>query len=183
MDVEELRSKLHPEEEKERQFKEKVQRHSVAIKIILATVAIIAFFVVFAVIQTPEKVVGTPQACFKENVCLDLVIMTTPEELETGLSNYTSWPDDRGMLFLFQKQDIQRMWMKDMDFPIDMFWIDSKGRVVHIEKNAPPCESTLCEIYEPQTLAKYVIETRTGFAKEFNIYDGNKVELRNIPKI
>lgn len=183
MDVDELRRKLHPEEEKEKRFRQKVQRHSTIIKVVITTVAVIAIFFLFAAIQTPEVVKGRPQACVKDGVCLDLVVMTTPGELETGLSNYTSWPDDRGMLFIFPKQDVQRMWMKDMDFPIDMFWIDRKGRIVHIEKSVPPCESTLCEIYEPATLAKFVLETREGFASEFNIYDGNKVELKSIPEI
>ena len=182
MDVEELRKKLHPKEEKEKQFKAKISKYSTVIKIGIGTVLVIILFAAFAAIQTPEKIEGAQKACFKGDICLDLMIMQTPEELEIGLSNHTSMPADTAMLFIFDKPGVQRMWMKDMDFPIDIFWISSTGKIVHIEKNALPCEGNLCEIFEPQTLTKYVIETRLGFAKEYALFDGHKVRFENIPK-
>ena len=183
MNAEELRQKLHPEEERQKSFKEKILRHSTLIKLTAGFVVVIVLFTFIIMMQTSQEIEGNPIACFKDNICLDLIIMTTPEELEIGLSNYTELPEGTGMLFIFSSQDVQRMWMKDMDFPIDMFWISSKGRITHIEKDAPPCKSTLCKIYEPSTIARYVLETRAGFAKEFNLYDGNTVEFKNIPDL
>lgn len=183
MDANELRQKLHPELNRKKSFKEKLLMHSTLIKLTAGFITIVAIFVAIAIIQTPQEVEGTPKACVKDNICLDLIIMTTPEELEIGLSNYTKLSEGTGMLFIFSKQDVQRMWMKDMDFPIDMFWISSKDRIVHIEKSAPPCKSSLCNIYEPSTISKYVLETNAGFAKEYNLYEGNKIEFKNIPDI
>ena len=71
-----------------------------------------------------------------------------------------------------------------MKFPIDIFWLSAKGKVLSIEKKALPCTPDMpsCEIFEPQVLAKYVLETNAGFAIENNIYDGEKVDLQNIPE-
>jgi uncharacterized membrane protein (UPF0127 family) len=184
MDAEELRKKLHPEEEKEKTFKEKVHKYSIAIQIGIAIVVVISILTALAMIQAPKHIQGDPQACFKHDVCIDLIIVTTPEELEIGLSNYSELPENTGMLFIFEKPDIQRMWMKDMDFPIDMFWISSKNRILHIEKKAVPCtpDMSMCEIFEPNVEAKYVLETNEGFARATNLFDNDRVEFRNLPK-
>jgi uncharacterized membrane protein (UPF0127 family) len=182
MQPDQLQQRLHPELQKQKQFKEKIDKYGLAIRVGLATLGIILFFVAFAIIQAPKKVEGPATACFKHDMCFNLEIARTPAELETGLSNHTSIAADYAMLFVFEKIDIQRMWMKDMKYPIDLFWLDKNGRVTHIVKNAEPCEPGNCEIYEPSIPAKYVIETRAGFAKENNQFDGDTVELKNIPE-
>ncbi len=183
MEADELRKKLHPGDE-EPDLKQKVKKHSLAIQIIVTVVIIALIFTACAIMQAPtkEEVAAVPQACFKHDVCLDLIVVTTSEELEIGLSNYSSLPEGRGMLFIFEEEGLQRMWMKDMDFPIDMFWLDRKGKILHIEKKALPCEPPMCEIFEPMVRAKYVLETNEGFAHETNLFDGDKVELRFIEK-
>jgi uncharacterized membrane protein (UPF0127 family) len=184
MDSEQLRKKLHPEEEQNKTFKVKFHKYSLAIQIVVVIVILVALFSACSLLQAPKKIEGTPQACFKHDVCIDLILVTTPEELETGLSNYTALPPNTGMLFVFSKAEAQRMWMKGMKFKIDMFWISDKGRIVHIEKSAVPCtpEMSSCEIFEPNTAAKYVLETEAGFAIESNLFDNDKVEFVNIPK-
>ncbi|MBW2997414.1 DUF192 domain-containing protein [Candidatus Woesearchaeota archaeon] len=181
MDAEELRKKLHPEAGK-KSLKETYNKYSTAINIAIAVIFIIALFSVFAMWQTPKKTIGPPTACFKHDICTKLVFATTPEEQEIGLSNHTALPEGTAMLFIFHKSDVQAMWMKDMSFSIDIFWITEKGKIVHIEKNAQPCTPPMCEIYEPPILVKYVLETNAGFAKEANLYDGDKVEFSNLPK-
>jgi uncharacterized membrane protein (UPF0127 family) len=148
----------------------------------VTTLIIIIIIAGFSIIQAPKKLDGPPQACFKHNVCFNLTIARTMQEQETGLSNHTSLPYDSAMLFIFEKPEVQRMWMKDMQFPIDIFWLDSRAKVVYIEKSAQPCIPPNCLIYEPAAMAKYVIETREGFAAENIQYVGDSVELRNIPK-
>ena len=182
MQAEELRKKLHPEESEQRTFKAKFHKYSLAIQIILGIVVIIALLSAFAVFQAPKEIEGSPQACFKHDVCIDLIFARTAEELEIGLSNHSSLPEGTGMLFVFDKPDIQRMWMKNMQFNIDMIWISDKNRIVHIEKKAIPCVPPMCDIFEPTLPAKYVLETNTGFASSANLFDGDRVEFKNMPK-
>lgn len=63
------------------------------------------------------------------------------ERLETeskrvkGLSGKKCIPDDVAMLFVFDKPDTYGFWMKDMNFSIDMIWLDGDKKVVlYLEK-------------------------------------------------
>jgi len=47
--------------------------------------------------------------------------------------------------------------MKDMKVPIDIVWLDSNKRVVHIVKESSPDDSTSIT-FTPLSQAKYVIE-------------------------
>ena len=180
IDPDALRRKLHPG-----MVPKKESKYGLAFKIGLGVIAVLFVIGLFAVISAPKKVTGTPQACFKHDVCIDLIVVTDAKAQEIGLSNYTSIPSGTGMLFIFDIADVQRMWMKDMDFPIDIIWISDKERIVHIEKDAKPCtpEMSSCEIFEPMVRAKYVLETNTGFAISTNLFDSDKVEFRNMPDI
>jgi uncharacterized membrane protein (UPF0127 family) len=183
IDVEALKRKMAGQEE-EQPLKQKMVNYGAIIKVLFAVIVILAIVMGIAMFQAPKKISGTPRACFKHDVCIDLIVVTTEEEQNIGLSNYTSLPPNTGMLFIFKTPDVQRMWMKDMNFPIDIFWIGNKGKIQHIEKKALPCvpPMTICEIFEPPVLSKYVLETREGFAIESNLYNGERVTFESIPK-
>ena len=50
---------------------------------------------------------------------------------------------DEGMIFKFENEGVHSLWMLNMQFPLDMIWFDSDGRVVHIEENVQPCKTAL----------------------------------------
>ncbi len=161
---------------------DKIRNYSSMLKV--AVVAIAAIFILSAVAMcsTPETVEGPAQACFKHEQCINLLFAKTSIQHELGLSGHESLDKDTGLLFVFNKPGVQRMWMKDMNFPIDIFWIGAKGKILEIVKNARPCNSEACEIFEPGVNAKYVLETNSGFAIEKNLYEGETVELLNLPR-
>lgn len=39
-----------------------------------------------------------------------------------------------GMLFVFEYPQTTSFWMKDMNFDLDMIWLDSDFKILHIEK-------------------------------------------------
>ncbi len=84
------------------------------------------------------------------------------------------------MLFVFEKKDTYRIWTKDMQFPIDIFWISERGIVEHIEKDKAPCVLPMCELLEPPAKIKYILETNAGFAEEQNIFYGSKLSFHNL---
>ena len=47
--------------------------------------------------------------------------------------------DDKGMLFVFDEPGNRSMWMKNMQFHLDIIWFNENGSVVAIQKNVPPC--------------------------------------------
>ncbi len=115
-------------------------------------------------------------ACFGEN-CLKVEIADTDIERETGLMNRNSLDRDRGMLFVFEKEDIYGFWMKDTLISLDMIWITENNEVVFIKENAKPCNEN-CEIFIPDKNAKYVLEINSGIAKELDIKEGDKVSFK-----
>jgi hypothetical protein len=68
---------------------------------ILIIFAILFAALIFFMISPPKKSEGT--VCF-EGSCINAELATTPEERKTGLMNRASLPENRGMLFIFDKE-------------------------------------------------------------------------------
>ena len=114
-------------------------------------------------------------------VSLRIEYATTASAREKGLSGRDSIPSDYGMLFVFQRDDKYGFWMKDTLVPLDIFWLDNKGQVVHIEQNV--ATSTYTNVFYPTTPARYVLETVAGFASEHDIKIGSKLMLKNLESV
>ena len=82
------------------------------------------------------------------------------------------------MLFVFNELDRHSFWMKDMQFPIDIFWIQG-DRIVDIRYSVPPPadENTPLTVYYPQEAANFVLETNAGFAEKESIQIGDTIEF------
>ena len=106
-------------------------------------------------------------------VRLAVEVADSEEEWAKGLSGREYLPPLRGMLFVFPKEDYYQIWMREMKFPIDIFWIRSDGVIIDIKKHATP--DSYPEVYTPRSPAKYVLETVADFADEYNIEIGDKV--------
>lgn len=99
-----------------------------------------------------------------------MAIASTDEQRIRGLSGIEKMNENEGMLFLFDKPSKQGFWMNKMNFPIDIIWLDSNNKVVHIEKQLEPCKLFLaCPVYNPEVDTLYVIELRSGFADDHSI--------------
>ena len=96
---------------------------------------------------------------------VSVAIAATGEQRIRGLSGLDKLDENEGMLFLFDEPSNQGFWMNKMNFPIDIIWLDSSNKVVHIEKQLEPCKLFLaCPVYSPHVDSLYVIELRSGFA-------------------
>jgi uncharacterized membrane protein (UPF0127 family) len=104
-----------------------------------------------------------------------LEIADTPALQERGLSYRESLASSTGMLFIFDTPALYHFWMKDMNFPIDIIWLNQNKKVVHIEHSISP--STYPQSFGPQTSTQYVIEIPAGRAKEIGISKGDQVSL------
>ncbi|MFO0743538.1 MAG: DUF192 domain-containing protein [Candidatus Paceibacterota bacterium] len=85
-----------------------------------------------------------------------------------------------GMLFVFEEEMVQSFWMKDMNFDLDMIWLDSNYKIVHIEKNTlassyNPTDTSSSRFFTngPDHLAKYVLEINSGLSDEMGLKDGD----------
>lgn len=96
---------------------------------------------------------------------------------DKGLSGRTSLAADAGMLFVFPIPGIYGFWMKDMNFPIDIVWMDMDHRVIAINSDVLP-SSYPSSIFPPKNIS-YVLEVNAGAAKEFGIIVGEILSFHN----
>ncbi len=102
----------------------------------------------------------------------------TPEQQAKGLSIKNTLNENEGMLFIFDTPKEYSFWMKDMKFPIDIIWISSDNKIVHIEKNLQPCTFFLfCTSYSPNANSKYVLEVPSNYTAKNNIVIGDRVDF------
>jgi hypothetical protein len=78
------------------------------------------------------------------------------------------------MLFVYDSPRPVSIWMKDMRFPLDIIWIHA-GRIVAIEKDAPPLTSAGPERVYTAT-ADLVLEVPAGFTDRQRIRVGDSVQ-------
>lgn len=89
-------------------------------------------------------------------------IAKTPMQQEFGLSDRPCYPQDGALLFMFPTDDKFGIWMKNMNFNIDVLWLDHNKKVVHIEHNMEP--RSYPKVFYPDADARYVIEVNAGQA-------------------
>lgn len=104
-----------------------------------------------------------------------LEIADTPEKRVLGLSGRESLGKLEGMLFVFDKPGFHGIWMKDMNFDIDILWLDQDKRVVHIKEHASP--SSYPTVFYPRERSRYVIELKAGEIARNGITQGDILEL------
>ena len=93
--------------------------------------------------------------------------------------------DDKGMLFVFDEPGNRSMWMKNMQFHLDIIWFNQNGSVVAIQKNVPPC-ITPVEVMSCKSdgvtadNAQYVLEMISGYVDEHSITETSQLEIISI---
>ncbi len=108
-----------------------------------------------------------------DDVPLEVQIADTEPRRVRGLMFQDQLPYDQGMIFVFDKPGLYSLWMLNMQFPLDMMWFDEEGKIVHIEKDVPPCKTPLeiasCQSIVPEGQAVYVLEVTSGFVTQNNV--------------
>ena len=109
---------------------------------------------------------------------LNADVPTTSELMSKGLAVKNQLKENEAMLFIFEESAKHSFWMKDMKFPIDIIWLDSARKVVHIERNLQPCASVfICTGYSPSADSQYVLETVAGFAQRHDVKLGSDIDF------
>ena len=93
-----------------------------------------------------------------------------------GLSGRDKLCDDCGMLFVFPEPRKTAFVMRDMKFPLDMIGI-REGKVVAIDENAQPENSTDLTVYQNREAVDYVLEVNAGTVKKLKIKIGNELSF------
>ncbi len=100
--------------------------------------------------------------------------VSTDEARAKGLSGRKELSINYGMLFEFDAAGTHCMWMKSMNIPIDMIWVNEEKRIVKIEANVSPSTypASFCNT---DSSAQYVIETNAKVAESLGLKVGQQV--------
>jgi uncharacterized membrane protein (UPF0127 family) len=109
---------------------------------------------------------------------LDMEVADDSYKRAKGLMYRKNMRKDSGMLFIFDSERRYSFWMLNMQFSIDLIWLDRNMRVVDITKEALPSNSIFSsKSYSPKAPAMYVIEACSGFASYSKLKPGNKIKI------
>ncbi len=109
------------------------------------------------------------------NKAVELTVVATSEARTRGLSDRESLPEDEAMLFVFEDLDKYGIWMKDMKFPIDIIWLNEKGKIVSIERDVAP--ETYPKVFFPPDKSLFILEANAGFAQKNKLMVGNILDF------
>lgn len=116
-----------------------------------------------------------------QDVQFNVEIADTPAERARGLMFRRKLPQNRGMLFIFEDDNVRNFWMKNTLIPLDMIFADSEGKVVSTRENVPPCvDGTSCPVYSSGTGARYVLEINAGLAQAYDIRPGAQMDIQHM---
>jgi len=115
-------------------------------------------------LESVEFPIGT---ILVDDIALEVQIADSEPRRVRGLMFQDPLPFDQGMIFVFEQPGLYSLWMLNMQFPLDMIWFDENGKIVHMEKDVPPCKSALeittCQSIVPDNESLYVLEVTSGF--------------------
>lgn len=111
---------------------------------------------------------------------ISIEVLNTDEERMRGLSGRQSLEEGVGLLFDFKQEGYYGIWMKDMNFPIDIAWLDKDKKIIHIEKNVSP--NTYPKVFYGfkdgiQSPSLYILETNANFFENSKIKIGDQAEF------
>ncbi|MBI4156077.1 MAG: DUF192 domain-containing protein [Candidatus Zambryskibacteria bacterium] len=137
-------------------------------KIFFILVAVVVILAIFVRYNAKSEVILNGKV-------FQVEVVSTQSALEKGLSGHKLLEVNQGMFFIFQKPDNYGFWMKDMTFPIDIIWLDSSFKVVHVEKSLLP--ETYPKTFYSNAPSLYVLEVLAGISDKINLKIGDTIKF------
>lgn len=104
---------------------------------------------------------------------MEVELAITPEEHMVGLMYRDRLEDNKGMLFVFPKEEILSFWMKNTGIPLSIAFIKADGRIVQIESMEPYSLDT----HVSKEKVKYALEMKEGWFRVHKVKEGDRVRI------
>ena len=92
-------------------------------------------------------------------------------------------PLNSAMILVYEKSDLYSMWLLNIEYNLDLIWINENGNIVYMVKDAEPCKNTFdaasCT-YKNTKAAKYIIAAASGFIEEHDITEKSLMTIISI---
>jgi uncharacterized membrane protein (UPF0127 family) len=119
----------------------------------------------------------TAYVIFPDGFRVAAEVAATAAARARGLMFRDSLDERAAMLFPFDLPGRYGFWMKNVRIPLDIIWLDARGRVVWIVERAAPCTTEPCPMYVPEAEASYVVEVIGGFVQAHGVAVGDSVAV------
>ena len=104
---------------------------------------------------------------------LTVEVVDTPEKRERGLMFRESLDADKGMLFIFEKEQRVAFWMKNTEIPLSLAYISKSGHIREIHDLEPLSLHAVQSTYS----VLYALEVNRGYFSEKGIKVGDQIVL------
>lgn len=113
---------------------------------------------------------------FLEKYLSQIEIVSDPQDRKTGLMNRESLPDDSGMIFVWEKNKVQCMWMKNTSIPLSVAYIEDTGEIIDIYDMVPLSRKSVCS----RKPALYALEVNQGWFEKNELYIGDFINISSV---
>jgi uncharacterized membrane protein (UPF0127 family) len=152
-------------------------RDPVSLCAFFRVIAIAVLLLVFIVCAPHKLAVDIPIERDGQDIAVVRVeIARTDEERAQGLMNRKKLSDGRGMLFVFEEDQVRSFWMKDTYIPLSIAFITWDGRIVDIKDMYPHDEISVSS----NRSVRYALEVPQGWFSRAGVQTGDTVKLTAI---
>ena len=127
------------------------------------------FFLVSFYTFSNEKI---DVSIYNKNITFNVEVAKTIEERRIGLMYRKKLLNNGGMLFIFPREKIIQLWMKNTYIPLDVIFISENKVIVDIKKNMEKLSET---IVKSKVKSRYALEFNAGLINKLDIEIGDKV--------
>jgi len=140
---------------------------------------VVIFFVILVISFVLQNNKSTQISVKGQNFNVELA--ETSQEKQIGLSKTDNLAENEGMLFVFDEADYYSFWMRDMQFPIDIIFINGNKVTTIISNALPPSETNgSLTTFQPKVKSDKVLEVNAGIAKKYKIEEGSIIDVNNL---
>ena len=110
-----------------------------------------------------------------QRALVNVEVVNSPASRELGLMYRKHLDQDAGMIFVFPVPEHQSFWMKNTVIPLDMIFVDARGKVLGIVENAEPFSERALSV-DGDSL--YVLEVNGGFSQRHHVLAGDQMKFK-----
>ena len=103
---------------------------------------------------------------YNKNITFVVEVAKTIEERKIGLMYRKKLLNNEGMLFIFPREKIIQLWMKNTYIPLDVIFISENKVIVDIKKNMEKLSET---IVKSKVKSRYALEFNAGLINKLDI--------------
>lgn len=113
-----------------------------------------------------------------DGVCYQVELVINDEICVCGLMFCDQMVIDYGMLFIYDCEEMQVYWMKNIRIVLDIFYFDSQCRLVSQQCDVLLClVGDMCLFYFSGGLVCYVLEFNVGQVEKLQFKDGMELKF------